>query len=153
MNKLIFLVSFLACAFLAQAQESTTFDNQLDYNQTWFTYSQTTPLKYANTATDSVWFWTTLKNSYYGVKYDIKVDLDSVGGTKQTVPVVLSAKKNLSDTWTIITTTNWKLGRDTVVLFTQTGTSQYYKYWKVSTNALKKGFIFRVKELTEIFWY
>jgi hypothetical protein len=149
MKKLLFLFSFCACFLMASAQKSTTTDLNLGYDQTWYTYTSTAN---ATTATDSTWYWTTIKESVIPVKYDIKISLDSVSGTKQVTPVVLKAKKFISDSWTTITTINWTNGHDTTVLFNQNSTAQYYRYWQVYIKSNRKAFIFKVTELSQKFW-
>jgi hypothetical protein len=151
MKKIMFLFALLTVILSANAQEKATYDQPMGYADTWFTYNMPTS-SYAMTATDSTWYFTTWKLSDAGIKYDIKLTLDSVGGTKQITPVLLKAKKQLSDSWTTITTVNWTNGHDTTILFNQTSTSQYYRYWQVYLKSNRKGFIVKIPELSEIFW-
>lgn len=149
MKKLLFLFSFCACFLMASAQKSATTDLILGYDQTWYTYTSSAN---ATTATDSTWYWTTMKESKSPVKYDMKIYIDSVSGTKQVTPVVLKAKKFITDSWTTITTVNWTNGHDTTILFTETSTARQYRFWQVYMKSNRKAFIFKVTELSQKFW-
>lgn len=147
MKKAFLLIAFLASIVLANAQESSTYDYKIDYAGTWNTYFMPST-SYANTLTDSTWYYTVLKESDAGLRYQIKVSLDSIGGVKKKVAVVLKAKQWDSDSYTTVTTTYWWNGRDTTILFTQTSTAQYYRYFQVFVQGVNKGFVFKIPELS-----
>jgi hypothetical protein len=148
---LVLILGMMLFSAASFAQKSSTYDKAMSYTDTWFTYTMPTGTN-ATTTTDSTWTYTVWKESDQGVKYDFKLKLDSIGGTKQRTPVVLKAKKNLSDSWTTVTTVIWLNGNDTTVLFTQTSTAQYYRYWQIGLVTARKNFIYRVTELTEKYW-
>lgn len=151
MKKLIFLFSLVLAVFLtANAQEDPDYDYKVNYDATWTTYNMPTGTN-ATTSSDSIWYFTVLKESKAPVKYDFKISLDSVGGTYKTVPIILQGKKFKSDAFTNVTTLYWTTGRDTVKTFTQNSTGQYYRYWRVYIKSNNKGFIFRVPELSVAF--
>lgn len=148
MKKIIFLFAFIFALVSVNAQESATQDQKLSYDATWFTYNASSN---ATTATDSIWYFTTLKESKGNLTYNIKLSLDSVSGAKKRTPVVLKAKTFESDDWTTVTTTNWVNGRDTTILFS-TATPTVYRYYQVYIKSDNKGFIFKVLELSKKFW-
>lgn len=150
MKKLFVIISLLFAFIGIQAQESSTYDNYLGYDQTWFTYAQPAT-SYANTATDSIWYYTVLKESKMPLRYDVKVRLDSTGGTYKTVPIILQGKKFDSDSYTNLTTVYWVTGADTVKTFTQATPGQY-RYYRLYIKANAKGFIFKIPELSFKFW-
>jgi hypothetical protein len=152
MKKIIFLFSILTILFInGYGQEQSPQDKTLGYDLTWFTYTAPTTT-YATTATDSNWYYTVLNESKGPVKYNFKITLDSISGTKQVTPVVLKAKIWPSDSWTAIDTITWSTGVDTTILFTQTTTAQYYRYWRVDITTALKAFIIQVDELSAKFW-
>jgi hypothetical protein len=153
MKKLIFLISIIAALFIqgAQSQESATYDVKMGYPDSWLTYTMPTGTN-ATTATDSTWYYTFWVLNKTPVKYDFKVRLTKVSGTTRSVPVVLKAKKFLSDSWSTITTTTWYTGVDTTILFNQTTTIQYYKYWQINTIGARAGYIFRIPEISLNTW-
>lgn len=150
MKRLLF-TSILAILFLVNniAQESAYEDTHLNYGKTWFSYISTSN---ATTATDSIWYYTTRKESMKPLKYDIKIVLDSIGGTAVSVPVVLQAKKFLSDSFTPLDTITWADGGDTTIVWNETSTAQQYRYWRVYIQCATSGFIFGVDELSQKFW-
>jgi hypothetical protein len=148
--KLMFgMLLFCAAAF---SQESSKYDYKIPYAETSVTWPAVSQTTNATTATDSVWFYTIYKESSMPVKYDFKVSCDSVGGTYKRVPIVLKAKKFLSDDWTTVTTVAWTTGKDTVKTFTQSTTAQQYQYWQIYIKSDSKGFIFKIPELSAKFW-
>lgn len=132
-----------------KAQESATYDYPLGYNDTHMTYTSTANV---TTATDSTWYYTVWKEAKSPLKYDMKVVLDSVSGTKQVVPIILKGKAFLSDSWTTITTVNWVLGHDTTIRFSETSTAKQYRYWQIYIRSARKAFIFKVTELSQKYW-
>lgn len=148
MKKLIFLFGLILVCFISYSQESTTEDKFINYDETWFTYTGTSN---ATTATDSVWYFTVRKESLKKVFYEIKIDLDSISGTKQIVPVVLQGKILLSDNFTPLDTINWVNGSDTTIRFIQYTTAQKYRYYRPYLRSALKGFIFKVSELSGVF--
>jgi hypothetical protein len=152
MKKQLFSICLLAVLFVANAysQESATQDYSMGYNDTWVTYTNTTTN--VTTATDSIWYYTVLKESKMPLKYDIKVKVDSVSGTIRRTTITLKAKKWLSDDWTTITIVPWTTGRDTTKTFTEITTARQYRYWQIYIKSDLKAFIFKVPELSMKFY-
>jgi hypothetical protein len=151
MRKFIFLlIAFVAFAFSVNAQESASSDKYLSYDETWFTYTPSSTT-YALTLTDSIWYYTALSEKFTPVTVDVKVILDSVGGTSAIVPVVLQGKKWLSDIFTPIDTVNWVTGVDTTINF-NTSSEAKYRYWRVYMKGAADGFIVNIDELSMKFW-
>lgn len=133
MKKLLTLLFLLVPLFL-MAQEASTYDQEIDYEQSWRTYTTTSN---ATTATDSIWYYTFLKESHSNsVFYQIKIDLDSVSGTAVPVPVVLQTKLWDSDTFTAIDTVTWGAGSDTVITFTNIASASFAGTWPSFTGTI-----------------
>jgi hypothetical protein len=152
MKKVFFiLIMVLTFGFNSFAQESATYDKYLGYMESWFEYAPATTV-HAHTATDSIWYFTCLKESYFPVKYDIKVKLHKVSGTTRVTPVILQAKKFDSDAWTTLSSVKWSTGVDTTKRFTEITTYQQYRFFRITMTAPLKGTIIDVQELSEKFW-
>jgi hypothetical protein len=152
MKRILFLISILAVLFInGYSQEKSPQDKALDYDASWFTYTAHATT-YATTATDSNWYFTTLKESHGPVKYDVKLSLDSISGTQSAVAIVIKGKKFASDDFTPIDTITWALGSDTTIVFTQNTTALFYRYFVIDITTALKGFIIQVDELSEKFW-
>lgn len=154
----------------AQAQESATQDASVPYSQTWAQYLPTT-VPNATTATDSTWYYTFLKESMKPLLYDIKLILDSVGGTSKATTIILQTKTWASDTYTDIATKYWIAGHDTTITFTNVGAPslsgtfeadstmiftssvipKISRYYRVLVRNNTKGFITKVTELSILF--
>ena len=152
MKKFITIV-FLSLAFVVnmKAQENAEADRYIDYSESWMTY--TGDGINATTSSDSVWYYTILKESHQPLKYDIKVVLDSISGTFDSLSVYLQKKKFSSDDFANFDTVRWNLGSDTTVRFTVTQDTSYMdRYWRIEAVSDTSGFIFQVDELSIKFW-
>lgn len=149
MKKLLFIILAIFSCVVIFSQESSVADKYLGYEQTWFTYNG---LSNALTATDSVWYFTVQKESNHRLFYDFKVDLDSVGGTAQVVPVVIQGKKFLSDSFTPLDTITWTAGADTTIYFSESTTAQQYRYYRTYIRSELKGFLIKITELSGKLW-
>lgn len=109
---------------MVNAQESSTYDVTVGYTETWKSYLPTT-VPYATTTTDSVWYYTFLKESSKPLIYDVKLKLDSISGTYKRTTVILQGKKFASDSYTNIATKYWTTGADTTITFTNFATGTY----------------------------
>lgn len=152
MKRILFLlIAIIGLTVNSFAQEATTYDKYVGYTESWFSYFPLSTDR-VHTATDSIWYYTCLKESYWPVKYDMKVKLHKVSGTTRVVPVILKAKKFDSDAWTTVTTVYWVTGADTTKTFTQSSTYQQYRYWQIYMKANLKGMVSTVPELSMKFW-
>lgn len=152
MKKILLIALFILPLMLnVEAQESADADRYIDYSESWMTYSGDGIN--ATTASDSTWFYTVLKESHLPLKYDVKMELDSISGTFDSLSVYLQKKKFYSDNFANLDTIRWNLGQDTVVRFTVTQDTSYMdRYWRVKAVSDTSGFIFQVDELSIKFW-
>jgi hypothetical protein len=170
MKKLFILISLLFACIAMQAQESATQDYSIPYAQTWGQYAPTT-VPNATTATDSVWYYTFLKESMKPLLYDIKLRLDSSGGTAKRTTIILQTKTWASDTYTDLETKYWVTGADTTITFTNVAVStisgtfeadstmvftsnqapKISRYWRVLVRNDTKGFIVKIPEFSILF--
>lgn len=154
----------------AQSQEASGFDVKLTYDETWKSYKPIV-VPNATTATDSVWYYTFLKESKGPLLYDIKLVLDSVGGAAKVTTIILQTKTWESDSYTNLTTKTWTTGKDTVITFTNIAAStlsgefaadstmvftgsavpRISRYYRVFVRNNLKGFIVKVPELSILF--
>jgi hypothetical protein len=167
MKKLLFLISFIFVALIVNAQENADYDYKIGYDGTWSTFTATSN---TTTATDSVWYYTFLKESKSPLFYDVKLSLDSVGGTVKRTTVILQSKKYYGDSYTNVQTKYWVTGEDTTITFTNvaaktlsgsfeadssmvfTGlTPKIDRYYRVFIRNDTKGFITKVTELSILF--
>lgn len=124
MKKIIFLFSLLVVVITTKAQESATQDVSIPYSQTWAQYVPST-VPNATTLTDSVWYYTFLKESTKPLLYDVKLKLDSSSGTARRTTVILQCKVWASDSYANLATKYWVTGHDTSITFTNFATQTY----------------------------
>ena len=151
MKNFIFSMILLACAFITNAQESTTYDDHLGYSATYakFTGGTTDVLKVA----DSIWSYTIWKDAVRPLKYDTFLELDSTGGTKNNVTVTLLGKKWLDQAaWTTLKTATWVNGHDTTIVFTESSTAGQYQYYKLNIQGANDTFLVSIKKFFAKFW-
>jgi hypothetical protein len=151
MKKFIFSLILIACAFIANAQESATYDMNLGYSETWYKYIgvSTDVLKVG----DSTWSYTVYKDSRLPLKYDTYLYLDSTGGTKNLVTVTLLAKKWLDQaSWSTLKTATWTNGHDTTIVFTESSTAGQYQYYKLNILGANDTFLASIKKFYIKFW-
>jgi hypothetical protein len=151
MKNFIVALILLSCALSVSAQESSTYDKTLGYSETYleFTGSSTDVLKVG----DSTWCYTVWKKSVRPLKYDVYMDLDSTGGTKNMMTITLLGKKWLDQAaWTTLKTQRYTLGRDTTFTFTESSTAGQYQFYKVNVVGDNDTFLMSIKKLFMKFW-
>lgn len=167
MKKILIFICLMFAFIGIQAQESSTYDQKIAYDNTWGTYGPSV-VPYSTTLTDSTWYFTFLKESYRPLTYKVLLRLDSVGGTAKRTTVILQTKDLASEIYTDLSTKYWVLGSDTTITFTNLVTPIFsgtfaadstmsftsnqipltYRYWRVLVRNDTKGFITKVPEFS-----
>lgn len=170
MKRIIFLFALICALVSASAQENAAYDYKVGYAESWTSYLPVT-VPNATTATDSVWFYTVLKESNKPLFYDIKLKLDSTGGTAKRTTIILQSKVWNSDSYATVATKYWVTGHDTTILFTNivtpalSGTFEadstmvftsnilpkINRYWRIFVRNDTKGFITKIPEFSILF--
>lgn len=149
MKKILFILSFITLGLCGFSQENANYDYKMGYESTWATYSAPATT-YATSATDSIWYYTVLKEADANVKTYIKVSADSISGADQVVDFYYQTKTWYSDDFANVDTVTWSLGADTTFTFTNATASQA-RYHRVYAKSRLKGFIFQIDELSTLF--
>jgi len=108
---LIMVLSFTIC----EAQNSSTYDKKLSYNETILSY--TGEASDTIGTVDTLWTYTVLKRSDTPVQAYIDIALDSTGGTTDTVWIKLQHKQFSDLDYTTIDSVSWYATVDTVIKF------------------------------------
>ena len=150
MKKTAFLLVMLFAGLGLSAQESTTQDQSLSYNLSFAEFRSTAN---ATSATDSVWSYTFLKESYKPLKFSITISVDSISGAVKKQNFTVYGRANLADPWVSITSASWWSGRDTTKQIVESSTARQYRYYKVEAKtATTKSFVYKVTYLFIKFW-
>ncbi len=110
--KKIFALLILSLAFvLGTNGQITGFDEALDYSQT---YRYLVNQDNVFSTGDSIWMYSIHKKTYQFIKPSLLLELDSTGGTFDTVKIYLESKDWDGDTYEIQDSIYWTTGADTV---------------------------------------
>lgn len=149
MKKLFFILNLVLFSICVFSQENSNYDYKIGYDGTWQTYTSPSTT-YATSSTDSIWYFTILKESESDIKYDIKLIVDSISGTNQITDFFLQGKIWGSDIYSNIDTVTWVTGVDTTFTFTTASTLDY-RYYRIYVKSRLKGFIFQIDEYSTLF--
>ena len=138
MKKLLFVLVTLLIGFVSMAQTVTqaasTYTTKLDpkANVTYFRHIGTV----ADTmgVADSSWTYTVgVNNVLDALKQEVRVKLDEVSGTGK-VAFKLKGKTFVQDSWTTITTVNYKGGGSDTTFYLNNATAKPYRFYQIEAD-------------------
>lgn len=100
-------------------------------NDTWYYQFSVGAATDTIGSSDTTYYLQWLTNKDMGLLYNVKTKLTEVSGTA-TVAVSIQGKVHSDDSWSnIATQTYYGAGSDTTLVFTQTSTAQFYRYFRL----------------------
>lgn len=128
------LITFAALALLSGVVNAQDKSTVLKAGAYYYAFSMSTSDVVSNT--DTTFTIQVLVNKDEPVKYSIKSTIEENSGTANTV-VYLQGKIFSGDSWSAIDTVTYTgTGTDTTFTFTQTTTAPYYRYFRMSHDAV-----------------
>ena len=115
-------------AFSVNEMMTEPINASLSYSESYKLYSGVTSDTIG--VGDSIWEFKIRKKSQYELTPYVYLDIDSVGGTSNSVTITLESKVFEQESYVIRETVTWKLGGDTALTLVS-DTAHISEYWKV----------------------
>jgi hypothetical protein len=144
---IMLLLSLCLTVTFAQRGENqqTTVDKSLGYDQTYFLYPGLVTDSVG--VIDSTWSFTIGKLTRKPVKANFYLDLDSTGGTFDTVNFYIQKKVHDLADFVNTDTLYWKVGSDTIIKEWQTSSFHTADFWRLYIEGTNNTFKFHINRL------